>query len=741
MKRRARQHQILKERRSEDDDHVWPRIMRLLEENSPRGAAHWTKRTETLHMPDGILAKWAGNPGESILEVLQWTGSHVQVVSFKDDGLFTSLVLHGKPAQNLAAKRFLKESGLLQAVSKEDSIAVKSLSDCELRSEITGYTKIKDTGEVDKLSETEAQSSDNDDELEDSLLRSAVDDTTGKTPTRAVWVENSPLAEPLSHKGTPNSQKGLGHKNPSSFTPTSATSLTAHIGDLATEWPRGRRSPNYPQYVRDDLVKLLTTPENIPLITPAALTSAMNYLAQHMHFDSVRDIMRALKDVKECFSAAVYNPLLAAAAKSENVFAFHDMVKDMRERNIYPDADTWVQFHTLMLKRFPDKAGEVIARMKSKAISSDLSARIDNIESYAAVVFESFLHAYPDAQFKDYVKMANDKMPGLRWLTTYAANRMCHSLLKKGNMNLAFQVVDELIRNGKRPDTATLNTFLGVAKLEGNMEMAVAILQKFHDLRAKSNALAQPNIPGRELKLPRRANLTISPNGLTFKLLSDIAWDRKQYNCLRVFWRYACCTGHIDRVLSKKMAESNICPNALEFKSERIFDDSQGFDGARSRLWNAFAAKFALGVKSGLKIRETNITSRAVNDLSLTMRRDDSAPKDSAAPTASKEGSPPAIRFFMNDSPPATVTRRQTERQAASAFISDVRAAGSLRPTRPLVELAQEAWLRDRLWKQNLLGLPKGLKPHKFGDVMFDEMLRQGVQVPVREGPVRDLVL
>jgi hypothetical protein len=138
MKQRARRHLLSKKRSEIPEKQAWRDILRILEQHSPADAEHYIKRMETIRLPEGIFAQWIRDPGESILEVMQRTGSHVQVKPTKEIGHFSSITLLGTPSQNAAAKKLLQESDLLSAISEDDLNASKSLADYNLHSEIGG---------------------------------------------------------------------------------------------------------------------------------------------------------------------------------------------------------------------------------------------------------------------------------------------------------------------------------------------------------------------------------------------------------------------------------------------------------------------------------------------------------------------------------------------------------------------------------------------------------------------------
>lgn len=664
MKQRARRQALAKERSEIPEEKAWQEILRLLERESPSGAEDYTKRMETIRLPEGIFAKWMLDPGESILEVMQRTGSHVQVIPGKQPGLFSSLTLLGKPDQNAAAKKLLQESNLLAAVSEADLNASKSLADYHLRSEISdrhGQTWKR----PDDIEKADSLENDQLDDIDLAQLESAVSLTTGRAPTRAVWSNSPPEErERLIKQRISRVEKDLTALN--STLPVSATAFTALVEQLTVDRPRNvwqknmRRSNEDHESIRDELVAMLTRPENANKVTPLATAMALRYLTRHMYFPAVREILNALKDVKLQLGAHVFNTLLDAAAKDENVVAFHYAVNMMRSRGVTPDAGTWIAFHTLMLKRFPADAERVVARMQANAVQANLSARIDSLESYSAILLASFMDAYPNAEIKDFVENMKRDMPGVKWLTSFSANTMCHFLLKRGSTLSAFEVVDEVVRNGGRPDVITLNTFLTAATRDGNMEMAVAVLRKFRDLHTKSHALA--SISGQPPTiLPRVHDLSISPNNISFRLLCQLAWQRKNFNCLRVFWRYACCAGHVHFSTVNAMRASTTSKGAcIGLASTREDDGSP-----RAHMWSAWAAKFAIGVKAGLggaPAAQVLSTVRGIkeSDLENTENTGAAQERNIASRIAHKTATRRRFKILESDPPRSAISETNT---------------------------------------------------------------------------------
>jgi hypothetical protein len=740
MKEQARRHQLMAERHEFSEKKAWHGTVNVLSQDSPEGAKNHKKRMETIRLPEGIYVRWLRDPGECILEVMQRTGSHVQVVPGKDAGLFSSLTLLGLPSQNAAARRLLQESDFLGAVSADDLDALKSLADYHLRSEISDRhgRALKegddnDGGEIDEslydlLDDVELGQLENavdimtENKAADTTpgrLENAVDAMDEQAPTRAVWSQHSGTFD--IKRTAKNSMRDSVLETLHTAAPTSALSLAARIEDLTAPIPRQVWLKSFDSLdhakavIHRELVALLASPENAHLVTPLAAARALKHLAHHMKFPAIRKIMNALKDTKLIIDVDVFNTLLAAAAKAENTHGFHYIVLAMRNRGVPPNASTWMHFLTLTMKRFPEDTDKVRSRMQKKAIDADLSTKIETLETYSAALLASFIESYPEASFQDFVKSVSDDMPGVRWLTCFSANKMCHHLLKTGNTAMAFEVIDELVIRGGGPDAVTLNTFLGAAEKDGNMEMAVAILRKFHDLNATSTPLARTNAE-RFTSLPRIHDLSIPLDRVAFQLLISLAWQRKYFNSLRVFWRYACCAGQASGKFPRKLRES------IRFAADEdvmtTWSDSN--TNARTQMWKGWAAKFAIGAQADLDSRHAAKVLSAARGVRTA--RAGIVDDDTATASASMQQLSPRL------------PRRSATKERMQILAEDEKAVQSLLPTRPLVDVAEEAYEKDREWKTNLVGLPKGLKKFESAELMFDYMLRYGIEVPMAVG-------
>lgn len=704
MKESARRRQLSSERHPYPEDKAWADIWKVLEERSSSNPEIHMRRMETIRLPQGIFAKWTGDPAEAILEIMQRTGSHVQVIPGKRPGLFSSLTLRGTPFENAAAKKLLQESNLLAAVSHDGLNTSKTLAEYQLSSEVSGSKKIGET--YSTVKDINAPASHKVETDDPTKLRGLVSDITDMVPTRAVWSRDP---HPLEEEPIELSEN-TGQNASRSLLPLSTVAFTQRVERLTNNSPRHfGRTDNI--HVRNELVALMTNPDLAPLITLEALRIAMQYLAANRFFPAVRVVLNALEDIKVHVDATVFNVLLAAAARDENVLAFHYVVHTMRNRAVPINVGTWVAFYNLTLKRFPQNTQKVISMMESKSVYASNEARAEIPETCAADYLTAFLDARPDAAMEDFVDHMKLQMPNLRWLTCFSLNNMCRVLLKRGNTFMAFEAVDELVRSGGRPDAVTVNTFLTAARWSDNMDMAVAVLRKFHDLEAKSLALACKE--GQEQPiLSRKHDLRISLDRVSYRILFSLAWRRRNYNCLRVFWRYACCAGGVDPIIRKDMDSSAEHDALADVKL-----------GVHARLRSMYAARFAMGVRAGLDDAEATKILRAARG---TRNVSNTTPESELQGLLSKD---------------VPLSDKSAPKKRLAIIADDVRAVNWLRPARPLVDVIEEAWVKDRSWKDEQLGNVNSQSKHGSPEEMLQVMLTRGIQVPMREGNCRKMKL
>lgn len=775
LKAQAMRRQIQIARHSRVGQERWRDILRMLESGTSHDLSAYVKRIETIRLPEGLLMAFARDPGESILLVMQQTGSHIQAFSGKEEKHFPALTLYGTPAQNAQAKQLLQDSDILRAVGQDDLNASKSLTDYDLQVQISDRygEAIRDDDEKDALDELAARWNEDADDSEQTEPEADVKYIEPRLPTRAVW---DTIVRPgngvLAVERNDSRPSGMEPIVAASALPASALSFAAKIQDLVTPLPRLEWRKHLIRFekkiapqdlIRDELVVLLTDTANTNLITADAVRTALQFLARHMFFPAIREVLTSLENSNIPVETAMFDVLLHAAAKAEDVFNFQYLTRMLRRRDLKPTAATWLHFQTLMTKRFPAEAVDVSDRLSEKT-GAALSTRIETIENAAAASFQAFQARAPGASVLDFLDEARRAAPGLRFFTAFYANALAKFLLEHGRTHEALAVVDELVRQGRqKPDKVILNTFLSAANNAGDVGMAVAVLRKFHDLRVHALPVAElkpddavqsqhgfdpvskqlsanngcATVTYQSLEpIMHTKELSIVISEIAFKQLLRLAWRNSFWNLFRVFWRYACCAGHLDMSMEKSMKQSissraSLTMSAKNMASDQTLAEEERTNGASNaqtpdndaglhvthgQLRNAWLARFAVGIADG---SEASDDTSILDELSEGKRNPDSDSSHQLDAGHNTEARP-------------NNTKRARKLQAM--VDKDIAEVHSLRPKLALAEMAERALELDMAWKQKLLGSPKGLSEDKYGDEMLQVMLEEGIKVPMKAG-------
>ncbi|GAB7358654.1 hypothetical protein MBLNU230_g3883t1 [Neophaeotheca triangularis] len=673
----------------------WRTALKMLEENSPTGSEHYVKHMETVRLPMGVEAEFLGNAGERVLEVMQRTGCHIQLLGDRSkvavkklptNSRFDSLALYGTPGQNAAAIALLPS--LVEIVVEDDLNASRNLTDYHLHSEETKQHP-QYPGHTDDPADSAWLNNSLDNELE-----RAVESITN--PIRAVWFRDQATdAAPA----------------PSIQSP--ALALTERIRYLTAPTPRlkdrklhGTQDPtkNSPRLhaILDEVLSLIRNSEDV---TNEALTLAVNFFTEHDALPQLRALLDSASNSSPgAVTAPIYDRVLASCAQAQSVVDFRHSLALMLQQNFQPTADTWIHFHTLISLRFEREAGTVADKMREKGILSSPPVCAAIVQN--TIERSLSQHLGDNESFGAFISKIDSRWPGIRWLTRSTGNRMLKLLLARGQRDNAFLVFDLMLSRRVLPKADTLNTFLASPYRDQDLPGILAILARFDETCTKPIAF----------------------NQYTYRMLFKIAWRKRYWNVLRVVWRYAVCAGFVDFPMQDTIQKSLTAPlqPTLSPKSKK------GTTGSRQEIFHALAGKFAIGLIDGLKSQsqesdakpepETPTETPAENTFTLKTRRSS---------------------LLSLSATETSTTRLHSLRSLLKAELSEVQ---SLRPCVPILAKLQEALEKDLRWKKRSLGLPTGLKAGERyaslnagthgeqGVGLLVELLKHGVSVPVAVG-------
>jgi len=777
--------------------------MKMLDNATLEGKQKHTKHVEKVSLPDGVRAVFKGNAQSRVLEIMQRTGSHVQMESYStreqtltfEDG-FGALQLWGLPEENAHAIRLLPE--MVSIVTKDVTEEAPTLRGDELRSEVTDrYGTPPADEETDGMDSAYWEDGDPfDRELGDAIDDLVYAPAKGPVPLHATWTRKRPH--------NPNTATARDHEQPRVWT---ALSFTAHVDDLTASVPRLARIKDSRQGTstaqRDRIVTAIEELQGIFLhddltehVTSDSVDKALRFLVQHRAGHVIQNIFRKLESGTSSgykFTASNFDILLASAAKEEDVHNFRYTLRLMIQRDISPTWQTWVRFHDLVTRRFAARSGprdQVETKMREKgilanpaalraiianAVEVDLRRYFNTLGRYLEGFFRFYDHKFADFERPKHI--ADVVAYPRAWLTTSTANRMAKSLLTLGRLDDASTVVTRLLEAGEKVSTATVNTFLTSAHANRNMEQAVATLRFF-----------RPHFPVEQGGRHNRSNVLLDET--SYGILFRIAWHKKQYNVLRIVWRYACLGGHVGWHMQRRMQESLISyVPAHGPHVRRVEKDAQALTS--SDVWFGWAAKFAVGIAKGSH-ENSDESNGSAGGIALPYRNEDNpdlrvAPQDrvdrneslatpalhtadsggdassttsatpAAAPSTATSNSianhqqailtlstqPRTTRIEVTDNnadpSAASQVHANRKRTLQQIFYADLKAVTKCQPTVSFIDAMEAAWRKDKEWQSRRLGQINRdlIEAAKTGDLRafgehFGEMLDDGVDVPVR---------
>jgi hypothetical protein len=688
----SRAYEIQKERHDYASSDDWRVALRMLDDNTAPGQKLYTKRLETVSLPRGVLARFHDTAGVSIRVIMENTGCHVQVArgsrSSKNAGVLTALDLLGFPSQISHALEILpRYLHVLSAEGLIKSDASSNLKDHHIERRVRSDEEMR----AASLSEPETNHRQHYGPLDEENVEPLEHELHGKegcsrsvaTPLRSVW------AEERTRKW--NMYDAL-HQRPRPLYFSNPLQLSAYVADLCQYVPRSARETlgktikpfsqhGHVQIVIKKLVDLFSAPDTARMVTSQAVDRAISFLTGHSNFAAYREVFRELEDGGYQFTASNWNCCLAAAAKIGDVHNYRYTLTMMLRSNVKPTPSTWATLHDLMCRRFPLEAEFVVKHMRDKGLLCDHGAAKQIAQS--SVSNDLKRHLTLGADLATFFKFYDNRfssvydLENFEWLSVDVVNRMTHDLLTIGRTEDAFTVLEEFHRrSGERPrETVTLNTFLTSALRDMDAASAVATLKYFR--------IGQPG--------------AIVPNSVTYSILFAIAWRRRYFNMIRVIWRYACTSGHVDYSMRFRVKKS-----LKYFLLEENAGD--GENKSRGRVWSAFAGKFAIGIRYGHKTTGTR-TSRLGRQFLESVHMGDDVEEGSQRPEEKRKSD---IRRVFED-----------DRKKVALF----------RPVLPLAELLQSAWKKDRDWKERGTG-----GGESFTEGMFEDMLKDGIEVPMERG-------
>ncbi|KAK3640325.1 hypothetical protein LTR56_011923 [Elasticomyces elasticus] len=775
-------------------DDVWlDRVLADLSPVTPTDPAAFNPVMETVRLPDGVRAAFKGNTGEAILELMQRTGSHLQILPFRhDSGIalpgmniavdfpyatgFQSLSLWGTPAQNAAAIDLLPT--LVDAITLGDPAASQNIKDYTYTTEATnklGSLVVPPArGREDGIEGVDAAYWREQDEHANAAEASEgvvgvtgedVDSDGTMAPIRAYWLYTPPSLEAIIRQRKENAGEDA-----SSFYPLAnwtTVAFTDHIETLTTLPPRlirrdmehGTHVPGMPltniykQQVTDELLACFYHASALSCISSEAVNLALSFFVKHSDYPAIRQLLARLQeDNRYALKTDNFDVLLAAAAANEDVHSFRLVLLDMLRRRLAPSSRTWVSLHRLVRRRQggTQASRRVLGVMQSKGmfgnlvvlrevvkdiVELDLTAYLTSSRKGEIATLDAFVKSYDDLFRPTHGLLAARRSSAENfrpWLTNTTANIMAKVLLALGRTEDALSVVRMLEDCSEAPKADTLNTFLTAAGRARDTSFVVSVLKRF------AASIAGPESTARK---------AIRLDKLSYALMLQAAWGQHYFNMLRVIWRYACCAGEVDFEWQKRMTSSLLVyvPGRTQTQREgerlasevaSLLSDSK----PKRRTLTNEVAEYQQQSRGGLWFGWAGKFAIGVADGRLNR------PSEHHAATVLSLAAQPRSELAMgasyDEKGASAPAHNDRNARLKALFRDDIDFSARFhQPTIPFVEMLERAWEMDMAWKSEGLGTlnsdMRQVADHgeamELYTKMFGKMLDKGIEVPVRK--------
>ncbi|KAF2726236.1 hypothetical protein K431DRAFT_280262 [Polychaeton citri CBS 116435] len=725
--RKSRQIRRYQYQRHNSPDHTgeWQPTLRLLEQAMPNASsADFAKRMTTITSHEGAAFVFKGNTGSSVLDIMNRSGAHVQIVpdGIVDGGCgFTKLALWANSEQRTKAMSLLPD--YVRYVSStnptESHEQQKTFNSVNMTNSIES---MKNASSTKMNSQTHFDFNQGLSPQRDELAadRSLVSKKSTSS-FRAVW-SGTHLPESSELDVLPVDLPGTSLKLSRQIKDLTSKRLPLRRHQLHTsQLPTGAAS--WSNGIVIELENLLLAQRNLALLAPKTLDLALSYLLRHRRHPSAYKIFKFLRQHNYQLTSSHYASLCAVAARDGHVRNFHMIVVSMLKQRVAPSPEVWVQFLQLVIQHAsPSVVQTLRSHMMKTGLLSDRATAIDALELTTTIDLETHM-SKSDTTLKTFVKWRDDMAKELdvedMWFTRATLNRMVHYFLGRNpDPATAFEAVDVARSRNINPTTNVLNGFLAHAKHHNSVHLTIQYLRRF--------ALAPVGVydPGNgTVRIgPRRGlQMPLVLDNVSYKTMFQTAWAGKHWNCLRVLWVFAGSSGNLDKQMLEEIRRS------LNYTRQESKPTQTSLGNTASQLrppnvrtgetWRSWIGEFVLewAKTSGGE------TLCANPPMSSPLMETDSLADHVTAP----------VDIDSEDHR----SRRLKQDSLLQAGLDKLQ---ELTPKHTLVELLEEAYKLDKTWRtqhsETWYALHDDLNADKRGSDLLSRMIQTGIKVPVEPG-------
>ena len=335
------------------------------------------------------------------------------------------------------------------------------------------------------------------------------------------------------------------------------------------------------------LHQLFDDPQWNAYISISACNMAMSFFYKISQMSEARLILSLMEDRGLLTSSESFNITLSGAVHLKDVGNFEYILRQMIERGIKPNAETWMIFYRISDS---DQArSEIYQCMRDKGVLQDPSVFNTFLKlTICDVLVRQFEKGCSITSLLDYL----NRLDGAKlWLSPDIGNVILDEIGKRSPMRDVIKVLKHLEQLGMRFDEVTMNTMLHHCLPNKDHDDAIEIircLRERHKLR---------------------------PGKLAYEALFRQAWRSRLYNCSKVVWRYACLEGFVTKGM-RILVINNLL---RELPAE---PDEQSM--TRGDMWRVAAGKLVVGLS--LDVNSHATFHRSSSSISLLERKGSTTP-------------------------------------------------------------------------------------------------------------------
>ena len=306
------------------------------------------------------------------------------------------------------------------------------------------------------------------------------------------------------------------------------------------------------------LHQLFDNPQWNAYVSISACNMAMSFFYKRFQMSEARSILSLMEDRGLLTSSESFNITLSGSVQLKDVGNFEYILRQMIERGIKPNAETWMMFYRI--SNSDQARSEIYQCMRDKGVLQYPSVFNTFLKlTIRDVLVRQFEKGRSSTSLLEYLNRLDPRLSR----SPDIANVILDEIGKRSPMRDVIKVLKQLHQLGMRFDEVTMNTMLHYCLPNKDHDDAIEIIHRF------------------------RERYKLRPGKLAYEALFRQAWRSRLYNCSKVIWKYACLEGFVTKWMRRLVINSLL----RELPAE---PDEQSM--TRGDMWRVAAGKLVVGL-------------------------------------------------------------------------------------------------------------------------------------------------